>query len=845
MSGLSSGGSFQSDAAWLDQVRARTRRALTVARAPGDRLALIRELARLSGGRTDLESAGITLGIDEETQLGRFGLARASGGAVSLVDGVLDEIAPGLETALQIDPRPRTLFQGGVADAALLRCTGHTSYRSITQKAALNALLTMPDAASLMVSMPTGSGKSLLFQLAPLWWRRQEPGACVIVIVPTVALAEDHARTLSKIEGLQGSRALTGALSRQERQEVIDAFRRGETPVLLLSPEAAFGSAWEGLLNAAAPSEDKFGLAGRLLAVFIDEAHIVESWGRTFRPDFQRLPALVDALRVRNPALRTVLLSATLTPAACAVLKSSYGRSAWLEVHAHTPRYDFDLAMRTFDDHGTRDAVLLRAIDHAPRPAVVYTTRVDQAGDLYDSLVKVRGYERVALFTGAITDAVERRRIVDDWAEQKLDLVVATSAFGMGVDKADVRAVIHACLPETPSRWYQEIGRAARDGRQGLGLALWTRTRRDERDARRRGDTDEEDETRSDEELARALAGGGWLSRPKAEARWIALRNSCAPTWDADDRRRLSLSLDAAREGLGRYTGEQNRGWNRSLLNLLQRAGVIEIEAAPPADGSDIAQGAETWEAILNDDGLLGDGEAWAEVWDRIYRVRDAEQRQATLELDRFRRLLARDVSGCLLRETYGLIEPSSDAPDCGRCPDCRARGQAPPTLLHPTGLQATWPALSSVGRSPLGSGLVLVAPQADGSAEGLVRRLVNAGVEQFIAGRQQALAIAEMLAASTARLGLVQDAEDWMAHERILPDVPTAVLPADSVDVWRWLRAAHRLAAQRPNQTLAFVVDPERRIDGRALHQFASQQAPIEEEALDELAKSVAGVFA
>src|SRR5262249_42429474 len=157
-------------------------------------------------------------------------------------------------------------------------------------------------------------------------------------ITPTVSLALDHARNLSSIQGLENSRALTGDLSVAERSDLLDAFRRGEVPVLLLSPEYAFGAARDALLEAATPHTAKFGmLAARLDRVVVDEAHIIESWGRSFRPDFQRLPALIADLRQLDPSLKLLLLSATLPPAARRVLRQAYGTIGnWLEVDART-----------------------------------------------------------------------------------------------------------------------------------------------------------------------------------------------------------------------------------------------------------------------------------------------------------------------------------------------------------------------------------------------------------------------------------------------------------------------------------------------------------------------------
>lgn len=826
--------SLTSDDLWLASTTQKAERAFAAAEATADRLVWLRELARLRGGRT-FPPGGVDLSASERSHLGRFGLALAQDGAVRILDEDLSDIAPDLRSALQIDIAARGGVLPAPPDAALLRLTSHDAYRSRTQKAAAQSILTLPGAANLMVSMPTGAGKSLLFQLPILWRRETEPGACAIVIVPTIALAEDHQRTLSAIPGLETCRALSGSTPMAERAEVLARFRNGDIPLLLLSPEAAFGTARADLLQCALPPEapDKYGQTGRLIAVFIDEAHIIESWGRSFRPDFQRLPALVRDLRVRNPALNTILLSATLTPAARTVLRADYGGEAWGEIHAEVPRYQFDLSAAAFPDEASRSEALLRLVDRAPRPAVIYTTRVEHAESLHDHLRQSRGYRRLAHFTGAISSASERRRIVEDWARGDLDLVIATSAFGLGVDKSDVRAVIHACLPEGAPRWYQEVGRASRDGHQGLGVMLWIA--KGDRGFRRPSRRTEEDSFQSDEDDAESMAGGGWLSRDLAEARWTALlRAAKADGRDPETGAlRLILPLDAARDGLdARYTGERNRGWNRSLLNLLQRQGALTVEAEAPTS-EDLPT---HWPAAIALEGLLDplDRSAWEAAWDVVFRGRDREVAQARNDLHEFIAIVRRGDRECLLRGAYRLMEPDAAAEPCGRCPACRARGRPVPIALQPRGAEFAWPLRQGSGAA-LPRGVLLIAPEGD--RQRLIERLAQAGVEQVIAAESEAAQIAHRLAQTPARLGLVQAAEDFLAREGVVPDLPTALLPPAQASLAPWLRELNRLARSRPHQTFLLVADPHQRIEGRMLHQIASQHAPYDEAMLDSFA--------
>jgi ATP-dependent DNA helicase RecQ len=465
---------------------------------------------------------------------------------IRLVEEADEPGLEGLGAAMQLDTRPRQVFAPACADAVLLRLTEHTEYRSAAQKAAMRALLLQPAGSGLMVSMPTGSGKSLLFQMAALVGRARAPGACVLVITPTVALALDHERTLNGVKGLEASRALTGDTPPSQAAEIVNAFRRGEIPILLISPEKAFNAAlMTSLLEAAQPESVLYGLEARLTHLFVDEAHIIESWGRSFRPDFQRLPALLAALRKANPDVRAVLLSATLPPNARRVLKAGWSLGGpWLEVDARTPRYEHDVVVGRYHGPISRDAALMRVVDRAPRPAIIYTTQVADAEDLCDRLRIESGYGRLAVFTGE-TGPTERRQIVQDWSADRLDLVVATSAFGMGIDKGNVRTVIHACLPEGPARWYQEIGRASRDGGQGLAVCLFTDGGHD-----------------SDVETAEGLAITGLLTREKAEPRWQALLDKAVDRGWEEGRRRFTLDLDAVREGNSPRSGDWNRGWN-------------------------------------------------------------------------------------------------------------------------------------------------------------------------------------------------------------------------------------------------------------------------------------------
>ncbi|MEJ1934326.1 helicase-related protein, partial [Nostoc sp. NIES-2111] len=442
------------------------------------------------------------------------------------------------------------------------------------------------------------------------------------------------------------------------------------------------------------------------------------------------------------------------------------------------------------------------------------------AVQLYERL-KVRGYERVALFTGDVTDPELRRRILADWADDRLDIVVATSAFGMGVDKANVRSVIHACLPESPARWYQEIGRASRDGHQGIAVCLFTDTA--------------SGSTKDDVTDAFSQATRSWLTRAKAVDRWAALLASASNVRWVGAQQALTLDLDAIRSGLQtQRSSDYNRNWNRALLTLMQRSGVLKVMSV----SEERQDGRALWNIEIVDPALLARSDD--SVWDRIFAIRRAEQREATEEVAAFRRLLSPPYRDCLIQGVFGLISghDSNSIPSCGRCPACREERHGPPRIWHSDGLEAAWPAPVATRPSPLPPGPVLIAPNDSAYEAGLHRlitRLARVGVEQFVVPDGLASEVASALAASPAQYGLVLGLDELDSASAELARLSTAVLlPVPDADAARLMTRCRNWAEVKPEQQLVVVGRPDRILAGRRLDQTASRLAPYAEDLID-----------
>ncbi|HUY80572.1 MAG TPA: ATP-dependent DNA helicase RecQ [Acidobacteriaceae bacterium] len=298
----------------------------------------------------------------------------------------------------------------------------------------------------LLLVMPTGSGKSLCYQLPAL-----VRGGTALVISPLIALMEDQSSRLTAL-GLRAERIHSG-LDRDASRAVCRQYLDGDLQFFFLAPERLRVPGFVEMLAKRKPS-----------LIAIDEAHCISQWGHDFRPDYRLLREHVAALR---PA-PVVALTATATP----VVQNDIVEQLGL-VHAARFIHGFrrhNLAIESVEVSKPRRAQftleLLRSRHR--RPAIVYApTRKDAES----TAAELAGTFPSAAYHAGL-DPQTRERVQREFLDGRLDVIIATIAFGMGIDKPDVRTVIHTALPASLEGYYQEIGRAGRDGQPSRAILM-------------------------------------------------------------------------------------------------------------------------------------------------------------------------------------------------------------------------------------------------------------------------------------------------------------------------------------------------------------------------------------
>ena len=291
--------------------------------------------------------------------------------------------------------------------------------------------------------MPTGAGKSLCYQVPSL----ALDGTC-IVVSPLIALMHDQLRAAEAV----GIRAATLTSVDENREETIARFRAGDLDLLYVAPERASGEGFRNLLSQT-----------RLSLFAIDEAHCVSEWGHDFRPDYRLLRPLLD----RFPQVPRLALTATADAHTRADILEQLGipQDGLIVAGFDRPNIRYTIAPR---ENTTRQIVDL--IAEQPGPGIVYAQTRAGVEKLAEKLAETG--RSVVPYHAGLDPAVRRRNQAAFVASEDM-VVVATVAFGMGIDKPDVRFVAHAGLPKSIEAYYQETGRAGRDGDPAVAHLFW------------------------------------------------------------------------------------------------------------------------------------------------------------------------------------------------------------------------------------------------------------------------------------------------------------------------------------------------------------------------------------
>jgi ATP-dependent DNA helicase RecQ len=331
---------------------------------------------------------------------------------------------------------------------ALKKNFGFTSFRGL-QEQVIKSLLGGKDT---FVIMPTGGGKSMCYQLPALI---QEGTA--IVVSPLIALMKNQVDALRGISSENGiAHVLNSSLNKTEVAAVMDDIRNGVTKLLYVAPESLTKEDYVAFLRTV-----------KISFLAIDEAHCISEWGHDFRPEYRNLRSIIQRIEKNIPIIG---LTATATPKVQEDILKNLGipNANKFKASFNRPNLFYEVRPKTKDV----DKDITRFIKgYQGKSGIVYCLSRKRVEELAQVL-QVNGIKAVPYHAGL--DAKQRVKNQDMFLMEDCDVVVATIAFGMGIDKPDVRFVIHHDIPKSIESYYQETGRAGRDGGEGYCLAFYS-----------------------------------------------------------------------------------------------------------------------------------------------------------------------------------------------------------------------------------------------------------------------------------------------------------------------------------------------------------------------------------
>jgi ATP-dependent DNA helicase RecQ len=373
------------------------------------------------------------------------------------------------------------------------------------QEEAISAILNKQDT---LVVMPTGSGKSAIYQIPALLL-----GGPTVVVSPLIALQRDQAQSLGQ-QDVPGAAVVNSMTRVGDVREAFEDLKEGDLEFLFLAPEQFSNSERFERVRASKPS-----------LFVVDEAHCISEWGHDFRPDYLNLGSVIEALG--HPVV--LAMTATAAPKVRDEITERLGMRKPRVIVKGFNRPNIRLTVESnFESESKKKDALLERVSEAEKPGIVYAASRKHAEDIAHELSD-RGLKAVFYHGGM--RAKERNAIQEDFMSGRSDVIVATSAFGMGVDKANVRFVFHYDISDSLDSYYQEVGRAGRDGLPANAILFYRP---------------------EDLGLQKFLAGGGKLETDKLEQIAKAVHQEDAPVSPEELREKLDLSKAKVAKALNR-----------------------------------------------------------------------------------------------------------------------------------------------------------------------------------------------------------------------------------------------------------------------------------------------------